>query len=348
MSNQPTLPKVDGPITRETLFPEGWEKQLNKPEAAEEVVPEEVQPQEDDSPQLGDESAEDAESLAQAQEGDVQADGDTAEESQQSLDMTVGQFANAAGVTMNDIFSLRMSDGRTLSEMVDETGALKKANDALNRERHELQEKVNQGSVMVPQKGVSPEAQALMTQAQIYQQQLTQADWSQVEPAVAANQKMDLQLAAQQLVMQAQAKQQEYEAEQQKQLRMAYEEADRQTRSRIPEWNDAKVREADFQRIKDNAASYGIRAEEIETIVDPRYRHWLRDLVKAKADVTRIEQGAKKIRKVSKTLGSGARVPQKTGKPSLKDVSQQLKQARADGRTREEVRKLRLGMEFDR
>ena len=337
MSDSKSPSEVKETYTRESLLPEGWDKQLNKPETAEEIVPEEVQ-------------SDDA--LAEAQDDTEQAEEALTQSEATAERMNLKDFAEQAGWSLEEFYRdlYRVEDGQevSVSQAFDERKQLKQANDALLRERQELQEKVNQGSVTVPQKGISPEAQALMTQAQIYQQQLTQADWSNVDPAVAANQKLDLQMAAQQLVMQAQAKQQEYEAEQQKQLKAAYEEADRQTRSRIPEWNDAKVREADFQRIKDNAASYGIRSEEIETIVDPRYRHWLRDLVKAKADVTRIEQGAKKIRKVSKTLGSGARVPQKTGKPTLKDVSQQLKQARADGRTREDVRKMRLNMEFDR
>lgn len=337
MSDLKSPSEVKETYTRESLLPEGWDKQLNKPEAAEEVVPEEVQPDDD---------------LAEAQDDTEQAEEALTQSEATAERMNLKDFAEQAGWSLEEFYRdlYRVEDGQevSVSQAFDERKQLKQANDALLRERQELQEKVNQGSVTVPQKGISPEAQQLMTQAQIYQQQLTQADWSNVDPAIAANQKLDLQMAAQQLVMQAQAKQQEYEAEQQKQLKAAYEEADRQTRSRIPEWNDAKVREADFQRIKDNAASYGIRSEEIETIVDPRYRHWLRDLVKAKADVTRIEQGAKKIRKVSKTLGSGARVPQKTGKSTLKDVSRELSKAKADGRTREQLRNMRLNMEFDR
>ena len=323
----------ENPHSKESLFPEGWEDQLKaQPPEADETIAES-----EESPQPGDESADDADALAQAQEEESEAEGEAVEAAQQALDMTVGQFANAAGVTMQDIFGLRMSDGRTLSEMVDDTGKLKEANDALLRERSELQEKVKTASTQMPTGGVAPEAQAMLAQAQIYHQALMQTDWSQVDAATAANQKFDLQQAIGQLQGQAQMKQAEYIQKQQARATEAMAEAERQIRAKIPEWTNEQTMAHEKRGIGDMLRGYGYTQQEIDSEMDPRMWKLIHDAWKNTANVKRINEKAKTIRKVSRTLPPGSRTPTVEKKPNLKDASRTIREARKTGGRRAEI-----------
>ena len=317
--------------TRESLFPPGWDKPENEqgPEAAEEV---------------SEETPED-ESLAEAR-----ADEGEAIEAEKVPEAALGRmrlndFLDAAGVSMEefyrDVYVVRDGKEVSVSAAWDEHKRLSEANDALLRERNELQEKVNVTQASAPTPGVSPEAQALMAQAQIYAQALQTTDWSQMDPATAANQKFDLQQAAMTMQQQAQAKQMEYQQGLQKQAETARLEAERQTRAAIPEWSDSRVYETEWREIGDMLHSYGVTPQETAEITDPRIRRLLRDHLKLRGEKQRIVEGARKVRKVSKTLGAGSRTPEK-GKPTLKDVKQMLKDAKDKGATREEMQKMRL------
>ncbi len=327
MTEPAAQPEAAAQHTRESLFPEGWDKP--KPEAA---------------PEASDETPAD-EDLAEAQVDEEQSE--PADETPEAAlgRMRLNDFLDAAGVTMEefyrDVYVTRDGKEVSVSAAWDEHKRLSDANDALLRERNDLQERLNTQAVQAPQPGVSPEAQALMAQAQIYANALQTTDWSQMDPATAANQKFDLQQAAMTMQQQAQAKQMEHHQKLQERAQKAKSEAERQTRAAIPEWTDPRVMEAEWREIGDMLHSYGVEQREVDEITDPRIRRLLRDHIKLRGDKRRIVEGAKKVRKVSKTLGAGSRTPEK-GKPTLKDVKQMLKEAKDKGATREELQKMRL------
>ena len=310
------------PITREDLFPEQAEEPKEELSAEEETAVEDLAEVQDEEEQSGD--------VSEAGLGK----------------MRLKDFLSAAGVSMEEFYRdvYVDKDGKEVSVSAawDERDALRQAHDALLRERTELHERLNQAAVATPQTGISPEAQALMSQAQIYQTALTSTDWSQVDPGTAANQKMDLQLAIQQLQQQAQAKQVEYESGQQEQLAKAQAEADRQIRAKIPEWSDTAILETEKRGIADMLSSYGLQPQEIQAIYDPRVWHMLRDAWKAKTSQARISEGAKKIRKVSKTLSAGSR-----GAPDRKMSPTDVRKAIGKAKTREERQRLRLSLPLD-
>ena len=331
MTELAAQPEAAAKHTRESLFPEGWNepKDENGPEAAE---------------QTSEEASED-ETLAEAQGNDEQESEAEAVPEAALGRMRLNDFLDAAGVSMEefyrDVYVTRDGKEVSVSAAWDEHKRLTEANEALLRERNELVEKVNIQASSAPTPGVSPEAQAMMAQAQIYAQALSTTDWSQMDPAVAANQKFDLQQVATSLQQQAQAKQMEYQQGLQKRAEAARLEADRQTRAAIPEWTDSQVMAAEWRDIGDMLHGYGVEQREVDEITDPRIRRLLRDHLKLRSEKKRIVEGAKKVRKVSKTLGAGSRTPEKS-KPSLRDVKQMLKKAKSDGATREELQKMRL------
>lgn len=331
------MPEAAAPITKESLFPSGWDKPT-KPEAAEPEVTESIE--EEVTEEVADEN------LAEAQDVDEQVEEAPAEPEAALERMSIGDFSKQAGITQEEFYRdlYRVEDGKevSVSQAFDERKALKEANDALLRERAELQEKVTQVSTQVPMQDVSPEAQNLANQAHMKLQVLEQTDWSQWEAGAAANTKLDLQMQAQALWRQAEAKQAEHIGQVQQRQAQAIEAADRETRSRIPKWNEATARNADWQAIKDLTASYGIAANEIDMIVDPRWRHFLHDALQARAKEARIAKGVKKVRKVGKVLSAGSRGAPAEKKPTLEDARKALADARARGASLEEVNRLRL------
>ena len=328
---QETEPKT---LTREELFPEGWNK--SEPEKASPVDTSDEQPEDDTEEQLAE--AQDEERTEEP------------EPERSNGHMRLNRFFKEAGWELNDAYHSLMveRDGKeiSISQALDEGKALQAAHDALLRERQALQEQLNQQATTLPTQGVSPEAQALMSQAQIYNQALTTTDWSQIDPGQAANQKMDLQLEIQRLQGQASAKQLEYQNELADKIAKARSEADRQTRARIPEWSDGMVMQSERRAIADMMNAYGLTQAEVETIVDPRVWHMLRDAQKAMADGKRIAEGAKKVRKVSKTLAAGNRSTQPKRKLTPEQMREQIKRAQEKG-GKQGAQAARLAMEFD-
>jgi len=320
--------------TLESLFPERYGKPAEtEPEGALETETEES---------VADES------LAEVQEDE---DEQTEEPEAESSEGTIGKmplkdFLGAAGVTheefYRDVYVERDGEQVSISKAWDDYKSVKEANDSLLRERAELKKQVDTQATQVPAGNTSPEAQAFIAQAQVYQQVLEKTDWSQMDAGQAASQKFDIQNAVNQLVGQAQQAQMKWQGEMQEKWKKAQEESDRQTRSRIPEWNDGTVRGTETTAMKDWAAGYGFSSAEFESIHDPRVMHILRDAWKATQTRKRIEQGAKKIRRVPKTtLGSGARETA----PASKSAKQHLENAReAIGKatTDAERRRIRL------
>jgi hypothetical protein len=122
-------------------------------------------------------------------------------------------------------------------------------------------------------------------------------------------------------------------------------EADRQTRALIPEWNDATVRNTEWKGIGDMMAPYGIRQEELDTVVDPRWRRFFRDALQGRREKARIQAGAKKIRPIGKMLSGGARAAMKKT-PTLKGAAHALKKAKADGASKGQIEAMRLQVEL--
>jgi len=324
--------------TKESLFPEGWEKTLDQPEAAAES--------EDETEQ---ETTEDGEDLAEAQ--GATGEGDESEQEQEAAlgRMELNDFLRETGITHEEFYHdiYKVEDGKevSMSAAWDERKRLQEANDALIRERGELQERVNQTATHVQQPGWSPEAQTLANQAQMKMQQIAETDWSQLDPGQAANIKFDLQAQAQHLWAQAQQKQGEHQQALQKHMQEAMAEADRQTRALIPEWNDQGVRTTEWKSIGDMLNPYGIRQEELDTVVDPRWRRFFRDALQSRREKARIQAGAKKLRKVGKTLGGGARAAMKKT-PTLEGAKHALTKARKDGASKSQLEAMRLQVEL--
>ena len=244
--------------------------------------------------------------------------------------MKLNDFLDAAGVSMEEFYRdvYVELDGKevSISQAWDGEKSSVKALEALSRERDELQARLNQSAITVPTGPQDPQAMALAIQADECQKVLDNTDWTQFEAAQASAEQLKYINLRDTLRKQAQEKQQKHVQEVQAHYAKAIEEADRQTRSAIPEWNDAKVRAAEWQAIKDLGASYGFKAQEMDAVLDPRTRLMLRDFAKIKQEVATVKAGAKRIRKVGKTLGAGGRDTSK-GRPSLEDVSRAIREA---------------------
>ena len=290
------------------------------------------------------------EHLAEAQDETEQAE--AAEDAQEVAlgRMRLNDFLDAVGLTMEEFYRdiVVDRDGKevSVSKAWDDYKTVAEANSALLRERSELQERLNQASTQMPTQQVDPEAQNLANQAQMKLQAIEATDWSQWEPGAAANAKLDLQMQAQQLWTQAQQKQAHHEQETQVRMRKALEEADRQTRSLMPEWNDLNVARSEWRGVADMANHYGIGQQEIDAIVDPRWRHLLRDMTRANAQTKRIAAGAKKLNKIGKTMGAGSRGSIERKKPTLRDAKQALADAKKAGASRQEIERMRLNVEL--
>lgn len=332
-----------GPVTKESLFPDGLPGTPERKAFLAQSGLEAAGEPEGEAP-----AAElEEENLAEAQvdEGEVE-EVETVQEAALGR-MRLNDFLDAAGVSMEEFYRdvVVERDGAevSVSKAWDDYKAQVQANEALLRERAELQEKANRAATSVPQPGISPDAQALAFQAQEKMRLISESDWSQMDAGHAANFKLDLRSQADQLWQQAQAKQAEHQGKVQTEMRNALEEADRQTRAQIPEWNDQSVRTSEVKAIKDHLSKYGISEQEADSVIDPRWRRVLRDAQKASADVTRVQKGAKTIRKVGRTVAPGARAG--TPKmPTLQGARAALKKAKEGGANKDQLARERLAV----
>ena len=331
MTNEATQVETPEPITMESLFPSG--KMETQPETATESL-------QSEEPETAD-----TDTLAETQEDTEEAEIVDDPETGTIRDMALDEFLADAGITHEEFYNkiYRTIDGKkvTMSEAWDGRKTLEQANEALLRERAELQKQVDKSAASIPNADVSPEASALMAQAQIYNQQLQQImqDPNLANDPNAASRKVDLKFAIDNIVAQAQQKQAEYQQGQQQALQKALSERDRQTRSEIPEWNDANVQATEWRGIADMLAAYGQNETDI-TRFNPGERRLLRDAWKAMNQAKRVAEGAKRIRKVSKTLPTSSRVPMKS-KPSREETRDKIRSAK----TRDE--RLRIALTED-
>ena len=331
MSNEAQQAEAPEAITMESLFPSG---KIEKQPDLEAVK---AQPEEEQSSN--------GEDLAEAQETE---ESEVVDESPEAAigRMRLKEFLDAAGVSMEEFYRdvYVEKDGKevSISEAWDQHKQIKEANDALLRERAELQKRLDQSATTVPQQQVSPEASALMAQAHIYGKQLEQImqDPNLAADPTAANRKVDLQFAINGLVAQAQTKQAEWNAKRQEGVQKALDEIDRQTRSSIPEWNDANTQASEWRAISDMMTGYGAQNTDIKTF-SPWQRRLLRDAWRAMNQAKRAAEGAKRIRKVSKTLPAASRVPMKS-KPSKEEARETIRSAK----TRDDKLKAMLSVDL--
>lgn len=264
------------------------------------------------------------------------------EQSEEGLNMSIGQFANAAGVTLRDMYGITMPDGRTLSQAVDEGKEQQATLGRLQTENSQLKEQLQKAQTSyVPMD--DPEALALEKEAEVYQKALDNADWSQVDPGQAANQKLEYMSVIQRLKEAANVKRQENANKQREAQMQAMTAANQELLRHIPEWNAPEVYARDNRAMGDFLRTEGFTNEDLG--VFDRYpvaKKFMYKAWKAMAKQEEIKRGAKKVRKISKSLGPGP-AGGKSSKQSLKEVGKAIKQA-----SKSEKQRIRLTANFDR
>ena len=319
-------------ITKESLFPEGWEKQY-----------EDDVPTEDETTDESADLEEADEVLADGEEDESETEDETPDEA--SGTMRAVEFAKAAGWKLEEFYNgvTVPINGQDvpLGKALNDAQATHQSLSAVSRERDELREKLNQ-QVTTPAMGPhDPEALKLQTQADLLRDALQQTDWSQIDRGEAAFQMQQANSRILDLERQAQTKQSEHMAKLQGEMQRVQAEADKQIRSLMPEWSDGQVQSREWQGVKDMASRYGLKAQELDGILDPRIKHMLRDASKAMGHVETIRKKAKQVRKVGKTLSPGSRQSQ-PGRGSLKETARKIREAGS----REEKFDLRLSQDL--
>lgn len=241
-------------------------------------------------------------------------------------DVTIGQFANAAGVSLPEIYGLKLKDGRTLSQAVDESGQKDQVIEELQGTVRQLQEKAMTGPVPQP---VSPQAQALFERAKMLQEQYSQTKWAEIDPAQATNLRMDMQDAINQTQQAAYAAQAEHEQKYNQALAQYQQEVSAEIVRRIPEWRVQSVRGEQEAAIDSMLTrDYGFDERAIsQAKMDPRAVKLIHDLWAVKREKADIKNGLKKVRKVAKKhMGTAAQ--QTKSMPKAADVGRQMSQTR--------------------
>ena len=326
------VPLTDGqPITKESLFPEGWEKQYEDDVPTEETS--------DESADLEEES----EVLADGEEDESETEDETPDEA--SGTMRAVEFAKAAGWKLEEFYQgvTVPINGQDvpLGQALNDAQVTQQSLSAVSRERDELREKLNQQATTPMMGPHDPEALKLQTQADLLRDALQQTDWSQIDRGEAAFQMQQANSRILDLERQAQTKQTEHMAKLQADYTRVQTEADKQIRTLMPEWADGQVQAREWGSVKDMASRYGLKPQEIDGILDPRIKHMLRDASKAMGHVETIRKKAKAVRKVGKTLSPGSRQSQ-PGRGSLKDTARKIREAGS----REEALDLRLSQDL--
>ncbi len=257
--------------------------------------------------------------------------------------MDIKQFASEVGLSMPEVFhGIRLSDGRTLSEAVDETRAQRASLQRLETENSQLKEQLQKAQTnFVPMD--DPEAVALLKEAEVYQKALDNADWSQVDPGQAANQKLEYMTMISRLRDAAQVKRQENATKQREAQQQAIMTANQELLRVIPEWNSPEVFSRDNRAMGDFLKSEGFTDDDL-SVFDryPTAKKFMHKAWKAMAKQEEIKRGAKKVRKISKSLGPGP-AGGKSGKQSLKEVGKAI-----SGASKADKQRMRLTANFDR
>lgn len=316
--------------------PPGVPKDPLPQQAAEEpAVAPEIEAAELASEEIADES--------QVEETEVTEDEEETQEEDAGLDMSIGQFANAAGVTLKDIYhGVKLPDGRTVSQAVDEGNERQTQLEQLQTERNQLQEQLQNAQTQAVQ-GESQEVLEYEVTASLLQKALDEADFSQMDQGQAANYRLNQMNLINQYRQAAQVKRGEQQGKQQERMGKALMEANTVLLGKVPEWASQEVAGRENKAMGAYLLSRGFSPEELQWIDrTPKIKLLVRDAWKSEAKQAEIKKGAQKVRKITKTLKPGAKMG--SGKVGLKEVANKVKQAG----TRAARQQARLSMNFDR
>ncbi len=351
----PTENPTGEKLTKESLFPPGVKQELIPPWKQEEQkmtdASSEAPSEETEETAEAPDAAAEAQDTSEADEQITDEEQELQQSDETADSMRLYDFAKQAGWKLDEFYSgvTVPIDGQDvpIGQALNDIKSVREANEALLRERQELREKAQKSAAEMPVAQQSPDAMALMAQAQMYRQQLQgimqaeQNDPNLVNDPGVASQKVNIDYTIRSLEQQAAQKQMEYDKGLQEQIRKTFEERDMQTRARIKEWNDPNVRQAEWTAISDELKADGVDNVDINQ-VPPNMRAFLRRAWRAIAAEKRIKEGPKTIRKVGKVLPASARVSHVKPKPDRTALSQKIR----DTKNPEEAMKLRLTAEL--
>ncbi len=278
-------------------------------------------------------------------ESQVEETEDTDDETQEAgeveIDLSVGQFSNQAGISMKEFFhGIRMPDGRTISQAVDETNEQRAALQQMQTERDQLKEQLKSVQTNYTQ-AEDPEIVELEVAANLYQKALETADLSQLDQGAAANYRLNQMQAIEQFRRQAQEKRNEAQAKKATAANEALIQANTEILGKVPEWASQEVAARENQAMGAYLRNRGFTDQDLFFLDrQPKYKLLVRDAWKQQTKHEEIKKGATKVRKISKTLKPSAM--QGKTKPTLKEIKQTIRNAE----TRQERQKARLSMEF--
>lgn len=301
---------AEAPVTRADLFPPG---SPGTPEykGGWELVDDEAErsaSDDDESPKGADS---DDEVQAEVHEDESESGDETTEVSSDT--MRAYDFAKQAGWKLDEFYAgvTVPIDGSevTLSQVIDDAKSLRGVNEALSRERDELQGKLNQAAAQptqaMPQ--MPEEISEKLFEAKMCERALAEGNWQGMDSGQASQQQISLMTRAQTLRNEANELRMKHHQEVQAGFQKLRDEADKQVRQLIPEWADSRVRAQDERANRDFVQAWGFRPEEYDNSPDPRMRRMVQAFRQLSAKVKKVETKAKQVRKVSKTVSAGAR-----------------------------------------
>ena len=330
---------ADAPLSKDSLFPPGSPGTPGYKGGWDNIEEKADEPELDATPD-GAEDDEDKASADAHDEAEVEGDDEATDGSPGKL--TAKEFAKQAGWALEEFYRdvLVQFNGAdvSLSDALNEAQTLKQTHDALSRERDELREKLAQASSQGPVSMQDPELTELGIKLKWMQQALADPSWAQLPPEEANSQRLNLMSQIEATKAEIATKQTEVHGKWQEQAAKSREALSKQIRSKIPEWNNPVVLNADMQANLDFMAQYGYNGNDTSWCSDARLVQVVNDARKALAKAKKIEKGAKVVNKVSrKTLGAGARGGPE-GPASLSDSKRKISEASG----RENKQKARL------
>lgn len=210
------------------------------------------------------------------------------------------------------LYGLKVKSGRhpdkayTISEMQDHMDRREAFDEERTKFETEKQEAIAKIEELKTQAGASVGAQ------QQYPEEISDAiaaekaiamayqaiDWNALEkddPGTFAAQQLKYQTAYAQAQVKTVEAKQKHQAESQDNFKKFQAAQFAKTVERIPEWKDQKAFEADHNEIYAMVADYGYTPQEVNSVLDPRLRHLLRDYSKLKQTVASANADAKKV-----------------------------------------------------
>ena len=130
-------------------------------------------------------------------------------------------------------------------------------------------------------------------------------DWEEFgknDPGRAALTAQQYQVAHEKLKQEIAEKRTEHEKTVQKRQGEYFQAAQQEFIRRVPEWKDKKIADAEGDQMTKLVTDYGIKAQEIGQITDPRMRHMIRDFAILKAEKDSADASSKKVVSKGKTV----------------------------------------------